>query len=66
MWVSKGRERASQTPAVSVVCVYGIIEKMQAPTVVYSLLPHENKMSVVHYVLRRTNHSSLPIKSKVC
>lgn len=40
-------------------------EKISSPLVVYGLLPHENKTSVVHYVLRRTSNYTLPIKSKV-
>jgi pre-rRNA-processing protein TSR1 len=34
------------------------------PLVVFGLLQHENKMSVVHFVLRRSGHVSVPVKSK--
>ena len=35
------------------------------PLVVVGLLEHENKMSVLNFVLRRTSFHDLPIKSKV-
>ncbi len=34
------------------------------PVVVFGLLPHEQKMSVVHFLLKRHMTSSDPIKSK--
>ncbi len=42
-----------------------IADKISSPLVVYGLLPHENKMSVMHYVIKRTSNYTLPIKSKV-
>ncbi|KRT79115.1 hypothetical protein AMK59_8569, partial [Oryctes borbonicus] len=36
----------------------------QSPVVVFGLLPHENKMSVVNVVLKRTNVLDEPLKSK--
>jgi len=35
------------------------------PMVVMGILEHENKMSVLNFVLRRTLHHNLPIKAKV-
>ncbi|XP_062887263.1 pre-rRNA-processing protein TSR1 homolog [Mobula hypostoma] len=38
--------------------------KPQAPLVLFTLLPHEQKMSVVHFLLRRHASNSEPVKSK--
>ncbi|EFA12491.1 pre-rRNA-processing protein TSR1 homolog [Tribolium castaneum] len=38
--------------------------KVGAPLVLFGLLPHEYKMSVINVVLKRTPNYSLPIKSK--
>ncbi|XP_068905473.1 pre-rRNA-processing protein TSR1 homolog [Tenebrio molitor] len=39
-------------------------EKINAPLIVFGVLPHEYKMSVLNVVLKRTPNYSLPIKSK--
>ncbi|XP_051891779.1 pre-rRNA-processing protein TSR1 homolog [Pristis pectinata] len=38
--------------------------KSQTPLVLFTLLPHEQKMSVVHFLLRRHASNSEPVKSK--
>ncbi|XP_069766404.1 LOW QUALITY PROTEIN: pre-rRNA-processing protein TSR1 homolog [Narcine bancroftii] len=38
--------------------------KPQTPLVLFTLLPHEQKMSVVHFLLRRHASNTEPIKSK--
>ncbi|CAI8042579.1 Pre-rRNA-processing protein TSR1 homolog [Geodia barretti] len=40
------------------------LDPLSKPLVVFGLLEHENKMSVVHFVLRRCDGSSAPVKSK--
>ncbi|KAJ3654814.1 hypothetical protein Zmor_013973 [Zophobas morio] len=39
-------------------------EKINGPLILFGLLPHEYKMSVVNVVLKRTPNYSIPIKSK--
>lgn len=36
----------------------------KVPIIVYGLLPHEHKMSVLNVLLKRTNDYDVPIKSK--
>ncbi|KAI4465355.1 ribosome biogenesis protein [Holotrichia oblita] len=44
--------------------VWNAFVSTNRPLVVFGLLPHENKMSVVNVVLRRTNLLEEPLKSK--
>jgi pre-rRNA-processing protein TSR1 len=44
-------------------CYVELLQK-GAPLVVFGLLPHENKMSVAHFVLKMTKYCTHPLKSK--
>jgi len=49
---------------VMTLCSFTEDYPKESPLLVFSLLPHEHKMSLVHIVLRKTADLARPIKSK--